>query len=384
MLLRSDRIEMDTTTLSIIVPVFQRRDTASQFFQSLRETLTSPSKTQIIIVDDGSPSETSVLLHKESRLLREHGATVELVSHETNMGCASSLNDGFHRADGKAIILADSDLILRPGWDNSLIESLNPHSLSESKLAGMAASALLYPQSGGVQHAGVRFGSFWLRHWLLNAEATCLPEGRQSVQLAPFALFAMTREVYDTIGGIDTSYRNGYEDFDFQMRARAEGFRTSLVTSHPSYHWEMRSGPARNENRKANLGRFISKWGSTLEDDATDRIVEELKTGVSRGKAIIDVTRMTATSGDVLERLLDQVGNVDLRRPSRLESLPLKDSDAAGGRIYFVDNFVELLDYYYWLKQSATSLTDWVVDQYGNSMPLKGIISRSWPGRKIR
>ncbi|MEW6865471.1 glycosyltransferase family 2 protein [Trueperella pyogenes] len=104
--------------ISIIVPVFQRKDIASQFFQSLRETLTPASNTQIIIIDDGSPLETSTFLRKETGRLKELGLTIELVSHDTNLGCGMSLNDGLHRVEGEAIVFADSDLILVPGWHN--------------------------------------------------------------------------------------------------------------------------------------------------------------------------------------------------------------------------------------------------------------------------
>ncbi|MEW6861796.1 glycosyltransferase family 2 protein [Trueperella pyogenes] len=283
----------------------------------------------------------------------------------------------------KQSFFADSDLILVPGWHRPLIEALTLKTEDTREYGGMAASALIYPQTGGVQHAGVRFGSYWLRHWKLNADPSTLSPLKQSVQLAPFALFAITREVLVTVGNIDVSYRNGYEDFDFQMRARAEGFRTSLVTAHPSYHWEMRSGPARNENRKANLGRFISTWGSTLVDDASQELVEELKTCVCHGMQIVDVTRTTATSRYVLSRVMDELNEANIYRSSGIGSEP-KEVFRETSKAYFVDNFVELLDHYYWLEKSPTIEDDWVVDQYGNSMPLKGIISQSWPGRRIR
>lgn len=67
----------------------------------------------------------------------------------------------------------------------------------------MTAGVLLYPQTGGVQHCGISFSETLGRHLYLNARTSDLPDSPYTVQLAAFALFAMTRKVKDSVGLLD-------------------------------------------------------------------------------------------------------------------------------------------------------------------------------------
>jgi O-antigen biosynthesis protein len=222
---------------SVIVPIFQSQEVLSLFLKSLRMTVEPHA--QLILVNDGSGAVVGELIEDFARTVkaeRTDAVTVTTVHHKTPRGCGQALNQGLALTEGDHIFFVDSDLILQPGWQSGML-----HTLREHPDAGMTAGVLLYPQTGGVQHCGISFGETLGRHLFLNARTADLPEHPNTVTLAAFALFAMTREVRDAVGLLDERYFNGYEDFDYQMRARTLGYRTVIDPKVTSYHWERRN-----------------------------------------------------------------------------------------------------------------------------------------------
>ncbi|MGW4905330.1 glycosyltransferase family 2 protein [Streptomyces sp. NPDC004270] len=380
---------------SVIVPIFQTQSVLSLFLQSLR--LTVEPDTQLILVNDGSGTEVSELVEEFAREVKSDRAadvTVTTVHNQKPHGCGQALNQGLAIADGDHIFFVDSDLILESGWQSGMLRTLSDH-----PDAGMTAGVLLYPQTGGVQHCGISFSETLGRHLYLNARTSDLPDSPYTVQLAAFALFAMTRKVRDSVGLLDERYFNGYEDFDYQMRARMLGYRTVIDPKVTSYHWERRNGVHRAGNRKTNLARFWKCWGAHIENDITTRLLDRLRSRIADpGHYLpLDLAETRTEAADfwqalrdasVIDRhtVLDYSTTVDGEQPILLpQILPAELLTEPRPLLILVENFVRLLDNRMWLAQRLeTQSEDIVVDLHGNAMGLADLTASCWPGVKVR
>lgn len=99
---------MESVDLSIIMPVFNERDTVAAI---TRRVLTEvPLQLELIIVDDGSTDGSADII---DGLAREDGRI--LVIHKPNGGKTSALKAGFERSRGTIVIIQDADLEYDPG-----------------------------------------------------------------------------------------------------------------------------------------------------------------------------------------------------------------------------------------------------------------------------
>ncbi|WP_331772868.1 glycosyltransferase (plasmid) [Embleya sp. NBC_00888] len=380
---------------SVIVPVFQSRNVLALFLESMRQTV--EPDTQLIVVNDGSGTEVGEQIEEFGRAVkaeRAHAITVATLHNENPRGCGQALNQGLALAEGDHIFFVDSDLILEPGWQSGMLRTLR-----DNPDAGMTAGVLLYPQTGGVQHCGISFGETLGRHLYLNARPAALPQDPYTVPMAAFALFAMTRQVRDEVGLLDERYFNGYEDFDYQMRARRLGYRTVIDPRVTSYHWERRNGVHREGNRKNNLARFWKSWGAQIDNDITPRLLAGLADRAVdvRDHLLLDLAETRTDAADFWRALaeasgidrhdiLDYSTRVDGGSPILLpQMLPRELLTEPRPMLILVENFVRLLDNGMWLTQRLeTQSADVVVDLYGNVQSLADLTAGCWPGARVR
>lgn len=96
-------------TLSIVIPVFNERDTIAQVVELVSKVETGLAK-EIIVVDDGSTDGTRGELEK----LRAANSNVKLLFHEKNMGKGAALQTAFRAATGDIVLIQDADLEYDP------------------------------------------------------------------------------------------------------------------------------------------------------------------------------------------------------------------------------------------------------------------------------
>lgn len=100
--------------LSVIVPVFNERNTVAEIVRRMRE-VELPVALEIVVVDDGSDDGTSSLLPQ----LRD--STTRVVQHEANRGKGAAIRTGLEHATGDLVLVQDADLEYDPAdWPKLL------------------------------------------------------------------------------------------------------------------------------------------------------------------------------------------------------------------------------------------------------------------------
>jgi len=97
--------------LSVIVPVFNERNTVLEIIRRMRQA-ELPIDREIIVVDDGSDDGTDKIWPTVE------DSTVRVVRHPSNLGKAAAVRTGLVAARGDIVLIQDADLEYDPDdWD---------------------------------------------------------------------------------------------------------------------------------------------------------------------------------------------------------------------------------------------------------------------------
>jgi glycosyltransferase involved in cell wall biosynthesis len=113
---RDDAAPQKLRKLSIVVPVFNERNTLVEILRRMRAVeLPDGVEREIIVVDDGSSDGTRDVLNQLG------DSTVRVVMHEVNRGKGAALRTGFAHASGEYVLVQDADLEYDPeDWPRML------------------------------------------------------------------------------------------------------------------------------------------------------------------------------------------------------------------------------------------------------------------------
>jgi len=240
---------------SIIVPVYTRLDCTRDCISALEAT-GAFEDAEIILVDDGSPDGSA-------DELAALDARVRVVRRPVNQGFAAACNAGAAVSRGDLLLFLNNDTVPEPGWLEPLVSELCGHSD-----VGIVGSRLLYPDRT-IQHAGIAFSVPDGIPYNLYRSA---PEGfpaaceRREYNAVTGACMLIRRQLFQALQGFDERYRNGFEDVDLCLRARARGMRVVYQPESCLIHREEQS-PGRKDHDSTNLARFLDRWGTTRLPD---------------------------------------------------------------------------------------------------------------------
>ena len=196
--------------VSIIIPFFGGLLFTQQCLLYLRQN--TLENFEVILVDDGSPVEVSTALRSIPG--------IRLISNSENLGFSKACNKGASLARGSHLVFLNNDTIPQGHWLGKLLACSG-----RFPNAGVIGSKLLYPESKLVQHAGVAFhpnGNPYHEYRCFARNAPAVTKERL-VPAVTGACMLTPRVVFERLDGFDETFKNGFEDFDYCLRARDLG-----------------------------------------------------------------------------------------------------------------------------------------------------------------
>jgi len=103
--------------LSVVIPVFNERDTIEQIVQAVRAA--EAQNIEIIVVDDASTDGTQDVLKEKISSMAD-----QIIYQPRNCGKGAALRAGFAAATGEVILVQDADLEYNPSDYPTLLEPI--------------------------------------------------------------------------------------------------------------------------------------------------------------------------------------------------------------------------------------------------------------------
>ena len=261
--------------LSVVVPIFNGSRYLPAFFQSLAAAL--PLGAELIFVDDGS---TEPVL--ESVPDFPSAATVIKLRNDKNFGYSAAVNRGFAECNGDFVVQLNTDLILDPNCISSMLELIE-----NRPNVGIVGSKLQFPTTGLIQHIGMAFGEYNMKHIYYQLPAThplCCKT--RPMQILTGATVAMTRQVLQQIGPLDERYFNACEDIDHCLKTIKLGLTNYTCADSKAFHWESQSGSSRFAKVSESDAIFWSTWQGQYKVDLGDFVREALQFVLDRESSL--------------------------------------------------------------------------------------------------
>jgi GT2 family glycosyltransferase/SAM-dependent methyltransferase len=263
---------------SIIIPVFNRASVTRACVNHLLTQRPDTTDAEIIVVDDGSRDLTP-------RMLASYGDRIQVVTHQANVGFATTCNDGALVASGEFLVLLNNDTIPQRGWLDALVSYAKCH-----PKAGIVGSKLLFPNDT-IQHAGVVFAAngFPIHiYYGFPRDHPAVNKARR-FKAVTGACMLVRRALFERLGGLDPAFHNVYEDVDLSLRAGACGYEVHYCPESVLYHLQSvtrapsdtlsgaPSGTAPDPCRDhaASMGYFKVRWADRVEPDEVSYYVED-------------------------------------------------------------------------------------------------------------
>jgi GT2 family glycosyltransferase/ADP-heptose:LPS heptosyltransferase len=249
----SEESEMGGNSLkwSVIIPVHNQCHLTRQCLESIRRT-TEYRDMEILVVDNDSTDDTPHMIDR-------WGGPVRRIIMGKNLGFSEACNRGAAEGRGQWLLFLNNDTEVRPGWFEALDNAVTNG--GEETIIGCK---LLYPD-GRIQHAGIAFDD---RGMPIHVGKSCPADDPRwdEIRLYPAvtaAALAISRPVFDDLGGFDEGYVNGYEDVDFCLRAIEQGIHVKYHPTIEIIHYQGAT-PGRYRYDAQNEHRFLEKWSDVI------------------------------------------------------------------------------------------------------------------------
>ena len=212
--------------VSVIIPLYRGREVIGTCLDSLPASCRD-FHIEVIVIDDCSPDGAG-------ELVKSHYADVKLLTNETNLGYAASINRGMEHAEGDFILLLNQDTAAMPGAVDLLVKEL------EQDAALAAAAPQLLNPDGSIQPSCRSFPTYMdvvyhhlllpfmfprsrvFSHWKMGWFSH---DRRAVVEQPSFSAIVLKRETVQSVGLMDERFRIFFNDVDYCKRILDGGGR---------------------------------------------------------------------------------------------------------------------------------------------------------------
>lgn len=252
--------------VSIIIPNYNHVEELSRCIDSIIKKSTYKNY-EIIVVENNSDKKT---FDYYDTLKKYDNVKVVVYKPEGGFNYSAINNYGVKFAKGEHYILLNNDVeIITPNW----IEEMLMYSQRDD--IG-AVGAMLYYPNDTIQHAGVTLGVLTLAGHNFKHSHRGDPGyfGRagyqQNVSAVTAACLMLPAKVYEQVNGLDESFAVAFNDIDFCMRIRKEGYLIAFTPFAELYHYESISrgndeSPEKRTRFVSEVERFQARWKKELD-----------------------------------------------------------------------------------------------------------------------
>ena len=239
----------------IVVPVYNSPVWLTLCIEAAIVSDRSDAIGQILLVDDCSGTETRELI---DRLCMQY-ERVNCVHNEQNLGFVKSCNRGMSLTKSDYIMLLNSDCLLADDTTARLIKTLEKY-----KTAG-----LISPLSNNAANLSISI-PLNTNYIQVDRILSYLPDERYPACTVVGNCMIITRDCYETVGGLDEAFGMGYgEETDYQFRAAEAGFDALVAGNVYVFHKSQVSfgnSKVLNERKKKNRDLFFTRWGTAYQN----------------------------------------------------------------------------------------------------------------------
>lgn len=231
--------------VDIVVPVYNALTDVQDCLLSILSS-GSMLPVRVIVVDDGSDSDTKAWLEDWVREPRESSIKFELIQHVANLGYTKAVNRGLRASNAPFVVTLNSDTIVTKNWLEGMIRCiLSNVNIGVCGPLSNAASWQNIPELLNEE------GAFAINELPAGLDVQSMSRVVSSVSShryprTPFVngfCFMIKRAVLDKVGLMDEeSFPLGYgEENDFCIRALDEGFDLAFADNVYVFHKKSKS-----------------------------------------------------------------------------------------------------------------------------------------------
>jgi GT2 family glycosyltransferase len=246
--------------ITIIVPIYNAYNEIINCLDSIMNTVSSLLLIEVLIINDGSSDE-------RIKPLLEKYKQFTIVHNSQNMGYTKTINKAINLAEGKDIILLNSDTITTTGW----IESLKSVAYSHEKIGTVTAmsdnaGAFSFPIQGKYNPKPKYMTYNNYAKLIIDQTAMC--DIVEVTTGSGFCLYIKGKLIKE-IGSFDeVLFPRGYgEENEFCLRAIRNGWKN--VISPKTFIFHIRSASFGNEKSKLieeGLAKVLERYPSYMQN----------------------------------------------------------------------------------------------------------------------
>lgn len=244
--------------VSIIIPTRDRAELLRACISTIEAQTRFPNY-EVIVVDNASQDPAALAYLAE--LKRRH----RVLDYPRAFNWSAINNFAVRETDAELLLFLNNDIeILQEAWLDALVEH------GQRGDVGAVGAKLLYPD-GRIQHAGVVLGVGAVAgHAFKYHPADTLAhfgfaQVVRNVSAVTGACMMVKRTAFEQVGGFDEELRVAYNDIDFCLKLRREGYSVIYTPFAVLRHHE--SATRRAESPPEDEARMQARWKTTLGRD---------------------------------------------------------------------------------------------------------------------
>ena len=238
--------------VSIVIPNKDHIDDLKACLDSI-EQVNTYSNYEVLVVENNSTDKATFDFYDEI----SKNSHIRVIYYKGGWNFSRINNTAVREAKGDLLLLLNNDtIIINPGTIHDMVAyAMRPE-------IGAVGAKLLYPDNT-VQHAGVIVGLGGLAdHAFIGLSAKApgymyRASVVNNVSAVTAACLMVKKSIYEQVNGLDEEYQVAFNDVDFCLKIKNNGYRNIMNANALLYHFESKSRGM--ENTGAKWQRFFEE-----------------------------------------------------------------------------------------------------------------------------